>query len=87
MSAAAESVPAGELAVHAFEIPTDGPDGSEEDGTLSWSSTTMVLVEAQDMAFDGVLSPSGGALRPDPSRPGLGLDVRWADLEDYRVYG
>jgi L-alanine-DL-glutamate epimerase-like enolase superfamily enzyme len=23
--------------------------------------------------FDGVLSPEGGALRPDPSRPGLGL--------------
>jgi L-alanine-DL-glutamate epimerase-like enolase superfamily enzyme len=44
-------------------------------------------VRIEDMAFDGVLSPSGGALRPDPSRPGLGLQVRWADLEDYRVYG
>jgi L-alanine-DL-glutamate epimerase-like enolase superfamily enzyme len=46
---------------------------------------THVRLEA--MAFDGVLSPSGGALRPDPSRPGLGLAVKWADLEDYRVYG
>jgi L-alanine-DL-glutamate epimerase-like enolase superfamily enzyme len=45
MSAMPEIVPAVELAVHAFEIPTDGPDGSEEDGTLSWSSTTLVLVE------------------------------------------
>jgi L-alanine-DL-glutamate epimerase-like enolase superfamily enzyme len=44
-------------------------------------------VRIEDMAFDGVLSPSGGALRPDPSRPGLGLQVRWADLEGYRVYG
>jgi L-alanine-DL-glutamate epimerase-like enolase superfamily enzyme len=44
---------------------------------------THVRLEA--MAFDGVLSPSGGALRPDPSRPGLGLAVKWADLEDYRV--
>ncbi len=44
-------------------------------------------VRIEEMAFDGVLSPSGGALRPDPSRPGLGLEVRWADLEDYRVYG
>ena len=42
-------------------------------------------VRIEDMAFDGVLSPSGGALRPDPSRPGLGLEVRWAELEDYRV--
>ena len=44
-------------------------------------------VRLEGMAFDGVLSPSGGALRPDPSRPGLGLAVKWADLEDYRVYG
>ena len=37
------------------------------------------------MAFDGTLSPSGGALRPDPGRPGLGLEARWADLEEYRA--
>ncbi len=36
-----------ELTVHAFTVPTDGPDGKESDGTLSWDSTTMVLVEAQ----------------------------------------
>jgi L-alanine-DL-glutamate epimerase-like enolase superfamily enzyme len=30
--------------VHAFEVPTDGPDGKEADGTLEWDSTTMVLV-------------------------------------------
>jgi L-alanine-DL-glutamate epimerase-like enolase superfamily enzyme len=35
------------LRVHAFEIPTDGPDGREQDGTLSWESTTLVLVEAR----------------------------------------
>ena len=44
-------------------------------------------VRLESMAFDGVLSPGGGALRPDPGRPGLGLSVRWADLERYRVYG
>ncbi|MEV3921618.1 enolase C-terminal domain-like protein [Actinomadura coerulea] len=32
--------------VHAFEVPTDGPGGGEEDGTLRWDSTTLVLVEA-----------------------------------------
>nr|WP_225849007.1 enolase C-terminal domain-like protein [Streptomyces sp. HPF1205] len=31
--------------VHAFEVPTDGPDGREQDGTLEWDSTTMVLVQ------------------------------------------
>ena len=44
-------------------------------------------VRIESMAFDGTLSPQGGALRPDPARPGLGLDVRWPDLEPYRVHG
>jgi L-alanine-DL-glutamate epimerase-like enolase superfamily enzyme len=44
-------------------------------------------VRLEEMAFDGTLSPQGGALRPDPARPGLGLAVKWADLEPYRVYG
>ncbi|MEU9191639.1 enolase C-terminal domain-like protein [Streptomyces hundungensis] len=30
--------------VHAFQVPTDGPGGKEQDGTLEWDSTTMVLV-------------------------------------------
>jgi hypothetical protein len=46
---------------------------------------THVRLEA--IAFDGTLSPAGGALRPDPGRPGLGLEVKWPDLEQYRVYG
>ena len=45
---------------------------------------THVRLEA--MAFDGTLKPSGGVLRPDPSRPGLGLEPRWRDLERYRVF-
>jgi L-alanine-DL-glutamate epimerase-like enolase superfamily enzyme len=44
-------------------------------------------VRIEGIAFDGVLRPGGGALRPDPGRPGHGLDVRWADLEPYRVHG
>jgi L-alanine-DL-glutamate epimerase-like enolase superfamily enzyme len=35
--------PVGELAVAAYTIPTDAP---EADGTLSWSSTTLVVVHA-----------------------------------------
>lgn len=44
-------------------------------------------VRFEDLVFDGTLSPEGGALRPAPDRPGLGLDVRWADAAEYRVHG
>lgn len=44
-------------------------------------------VRIESMLFDGTLAPDGGELRPDPDRPGLGLEVRWADAEPYRVYG
>jgi hypothetical protein len=36
---------------------------------------------------DGLPDPEAGALRPDPARPGLGVDIRWADLAPYRVHG
>jgi L-alanine-DL-glutamate epimerase-like enolase superfamily enzyme len=36
------------------------------------------------MFFDGVLDPDGGALTPDPGRPGLGLELRTADAEPFR---
>ena len=38
----------------------------------------------EGMLFDGALDPSGGALTPDPGRPGLGLTLREADAERYR---
>jgi L-alanine-DL-glutamate epimerase-like enolase superfamily enzyme len=37
------------------------------------------------LLFDGVLSPAGGELTPDPGRPGLGLELRHADAERYRT--
>ncbi|HXM59190.1 MAG TPA: enolase C-terminal domain-like protein [Candidatus Dormibacteraeota bacterium] len=33
-------------------------------------------VRMESMLFEGVLAPSGGCLRPDPLRPGLGLKLR-----------
>jgi L-alanine-DL-glutamate epimerase-like enolase superfamily enzyme len=35
--------------------------------------------------FDGVLDPEGGVLRPDPSRHGMGLELKRADADRYRV--
>ena len=40
-------------------------------------------VRLEGMFFDGVLSPEGGDLRPDGSRPGLGLELKRADAERY----
>ena len=39
----------------------------------------------EGMLFDGVLSPRGGQLTPDPAAPGLGLALREADAERYRT--
>jgi L-alanine-DL-glutamate epimerase-like enolase superfamily enzyme len=38
-------------------------------------------VRIETMLFDGVLSPAGGALRPDRSRPGHGLELKHADAQ------
>lgn len=37
------------------------------------------------MLFDGVVSPEHGELRPDLSRPGMGLEFKRADARDYAV--
>jgi L-alanine-DL-glutamate epimerase-like enolase superfamily enzyme len=42
-------------------------------------------VRIESMVFEGALDPHGGALRPDPSRPGLGLVLRHADAAPFRV--
>jgi L-alanine-DL-glutamate epimerase-like enolase superfamily enzyme len=39
----------------------------------------------ESMLFDGVLDPRGGVLRPDLTRPGLGLALEDADAERFRV--
>ncbi|MGV9991121.1 enolase C-terminal domain-like protein [Streptomyces sp. NPDC003374] len=44
-------------------------------------------VRFESLVFDGTLPPEAGALRPDTGRPGLGLDVKWADAEPHRVHG
>lgn len=37
------------------------------------------------MLFDGTPEPVGGALRPDLSRPGIGLELKQADAKRYAV--
>ncbi|HEX6456033.1 MAG TPA: enolase C-terminal domain-like protein [Solirubrobacterales bacterium] len=38
-------------------------------------------VRVERMLFDGTLDPEGGALRPDPSRPGHGLSLKHEEAE------
>ncbi len=42
-------------------------------------------VRIEQMLFDGALTPINGALHPDRSRPGLGLEFKRADAEPYAV--
>ncbi|MGI9006296.1 MAG: enolase C-terminal domain-like protein [Streptosporangiaceae bacterium] len=42
-------------------------------------------VRIESMFFDGTLDPAGGIIRPDPDAPGLGLTLRAADADPYRV--
>ncbi len=44
-------------------------------------------VRIERLLFDGATEPSGGALRPDLSRPGLGLELKRRDAERYAVKG
>jgi L-alanine-DL-glutamate epimerase-like enolase superfamily enzyme len=47
-------VPVERLEVLAYEVPTDGPDGKESDGTLEWASTTCVVVRASAGGHTGL---------------------------------
>jgi len=66
------------------------PQVSAHVGTALWHQRHLEYfhdhVRIEGMAFDGVLSPeAGGVLRPDRSRAGLGLELKEADLEQFRV--
>ena len=37
------------------------------------------------MLFDGALDPAGGALRPDPTRPGHGLTLKDTTAARFRT--
>src|SRR5438045_5656417 len=42
-------------------------------------------VRIERMFFDGFLEPRHGELRPDESRPGLGLELKRPDVDRYAV--
>lgn len=40
-------------------------------------------VRIEQMLFDGAAEPQDGVLKPDPTRPGIGLELRRSDAERY----
>jgi L-alanine-DL-glutamate epimerase-like enolase superfamily enzyme len=40
----------------------------------------------EELLFDGAVPPRRGMLHPDRSRPGIGVDLKRADAERYRVF-
>lgn len=42
-------------------------------------------VRIEQLLFDGALAPVDGALRPDRSRSGLGIELKWRDAERFAV--
>jgi L-alanine-DL-glutamate epimerase-like enolase superfamily enzyme len=44
-------------------------------------------VRIENMLFDGVVQPVEGALRPDRSRPGMGLTLKQTDAQRFRIWG
>src|SRR5690348_5017340 len=72
-------VPVRKLSAHAFTVPTDGPDGQEQDGTLTWSSTTIVLVEAHGGGETGLGYSYGDAAVAALVRSKLAPAVRGMD--------
>jgi L-alanine-DL-glutamate epimerase-like enolase superfamily enzyme len=41
----------------------------------------------EQMLFDGAPAAAGGVLRPDLSRPGLGLELKRQDAAQYQIHG
>jgi L-alanine-DL-glutamate epimerase-like enolase superfamily enzyme len=44
-------------------------------------------VRVESLLFDGIPALEGDALRPDPLRPGIGLELKRRDADRYLVYG
>jgi hypothetical protein len=42
-------------------------------------------VRIENMLFEGVAQPINGALKPDPSLPGHGLEFKQSDAQKFRI--
>lgn len=77
---------------HSFGIPFSGHCMPSVHAQLGCVAPEIAHIEyfhtharIEGMLFDGTLDPAGGALTPDPSRPGLGLEPKPSELERHSV--
>src|SRR5207302_11208303 len=92
---AGESLSGGAAQGRSGSAPDDPPDLSRDGGDLEKAQVIDARVDRLEYfhdharierwLLDGVLTPEDGALRPDPSRPGFGVELRHADAARYQV--
>ncbi|MBV9356244.1 MAG: mandelate racemase [Chloroflexi bacterium] len=77
---------------HSFATPFSAHCGPSIHAQVGCAAPQLSHIEyfhdherIEHLLFDGALDPVGGCLRPDPGRPGLGLDLKHRDAERFRV--
>ncbi|MDA8218406.1 MAG: hypothetical protein M0Z94_12405 [Dehalococcoidales bacterium] len=77
---------------HAFAIPFSGHTAPSIHAQVGCAAPAIFPIEyfhdhvrIENMLFTGVPQPVGGCLRPDPNRPGLGLELKRQDADKWRV--
>jgi L-alanine-DL-glutamate epimerase-like enolase superfamily enzyme len=77
---------------HSFATPFSAHCGPSIHAQIACAAPQVSHIEyfhdharIEHLFFDGVLDPVGGCLRPDPERPGLGLELKDADAERFRI--
>ena len=77
---------------HSFAIPFSAHCGPSIHAHAACAAPQIAHIEyfhdhvrIEHLLFDGTLDPVGGWLRPDPARPGLGLELKRRDAARYEV--
>lgn len=77
---------------HGFQIPLSAHTGPSIHAHAGCAAPQISHVEyfydhvrIEHLLFEGVLEPTGGCLQPDPTRPGLGLELKDSDAEQWRI--
>src|SRR5438094_334871 len=85
-AAGAHGLHAGGSALRGAQLAALGPHAPSIHAHPSCALAPVCPVEyfhdherIEHLFFDGVLTPMGGLLQPDLSRPGMGLDLKRAD--------
>jgi L-alanine-DL-glutamate epimerase-like enolase superfamily enzyme len=77
---------------YGFDVPFSAHTAPSIHAQIGCAAPQLAHVEyfydharIERMLFDGAPQPVGGCLRPDPTRPGLGLELKRQDAERWRI--